>query len=145
PPEERRETQKAEQLFPVMKNGFVDDPDAGIHSSAEWFLRQWDQENEIRTLQEKLRGKPADTKALQVNKEGQTLWEVNKQGQTLVIIPKDQEFIMGSTEPGYPEEPPHRKRIPRSYAIGTKEVTVAQFEEFLNASDGWKHHGGAEA
>ena len=55
---------------------------------------------------------------------------MNKQGQTLVIIPAVQKFMMGSPEPGFPEEPPVWKRIPRSYAIGAKEVTVAQFKGF---------------
>ena len=33
-----------------------------------------------------------------------------------------------------PEEKPHRRQIPRSFAIATKEVTVRQFREFLKAN-----------
>ncbi len=44
------------------------------------------------------------------------------------------EFTQGSpeTEPGRNEvnEPPHRKRIGRTFAVATKEVTVAQFLRF---------------
>ena len=131
-PEER---QKERQLLLThLKNAYVDNADAGIHSSVEWLLRQWKLENEIQRLQKKLQGKPAGTHA----------WEVNKQGQTLVIIPEVQKFMMGSPERSYPEEPPLWKRIPRSYAIGTKEVTVAQFKEFLKSSDKGKHRDKAE-
>ena len=108
-----------------LKDAYVNNPDAGIHSSIEWLLRQWRLESEIKSLQEELRGKPA----------GPNAWVVNKQGQTLVIIPEVQKFMMGSPEPGFPEERGHWKGIPRSYAIGTKEVTVAQFKEFLKSGD----------
>jgi formylglycine-generating enzyme required for sulfatase activity len=59
---------------------------------------------------------------------------VNGQGQTLVKVPAGPPFWMGSpgAEAGRSaaNEPLHRVRIPRSFAIGAKEVTVAQFLKF---------------
>jgi len=37
------------------------------------------------------------------------------------------------------DETPHRRRIPRSFAIATKEVTVEQFRSFLQAKPGLRH------
>ena len=61
-------------------------------------------------------------------------WQVNGQGQTLVVVPAGAPFWMGS--PGdeggrmATNEPLHRVRIPRSFAIAAKEVTVEQFLRF---------------
>jgi formylglycine-generating enzyme required for sulfatase activity len=61
-------------------------------------------------------------------------WHVNGQGQTLVVVPGGAAFWMGSPgdEAGRVavNEPLHRVRIPRSFAIATKEVTVEQFLRF---------------
>jgi len=57
------------------------------------------------------------------------------EGHQMVIIP-DGEFTMGAPvgERGRSDiETPHRVRIPRSYAIATKEVTNEQFKRFLEA------------
>jgi len=74
----------------------------------------------------------------------------SSEGQTLTIIRGPVEFLMGSpaAEVGRnpasdsPDEAQHRARIPRSYAISTHEVTVAQFRRFLEANPAVKaHHG----
>jgi formylglycine-generating enzyme required for sulfatase activity/tRNA A-37 threonylcarbamoyl transferase component Bud32 len=103
------------------------EPDAGIHGAVEWLLGHWQRQTEMQAIVETLRGQPA----------GGRQWYVNRQGQTCTIIPADREFLMGSPE----QEPEresievlHRRRIPRSFAIGTKEVTVAQFRRFLEAT-----------
>jgi formylglycine-generating enzyme required for sulfatase activity len=64
--------------------------------------------------------------------EGNRQWYVNKAGQTLVVIPGPVEFLMGSPNAEYAREPgwleaQHQKRISRSFAIMTHEVTVEQF------------------
>jgi formylglycine-generating enzyme required for sulfatase activity len=134
-PEEReKEKGKESRLLQKLESAYLDDPDPGIHSSVEWLLRNWYGKDEIQTLQEKLKKKPPGTCG----------WEVNGQGQTLVIIPENQKFRMGSSDEGYREEPSHGMRIPRSYAIGTKEVTVAQFKKFLESSGAWKGHDKGE-
>jgi formylglycine-generating enzyme required for sulfatase activity/tetratricopeptide (TPR) repeat protein len=65
-------------------------------------------------------------------------WYVNSQGQTFVIIPGPVEFLMGSPrseaerERGAegPIERLHKKRIGRTFAIASHEVTVEQFLRF---------------
>ena len=65
----------------------------------------------------------------------------NAVGLSMVVIRGPVEFQMGSpvTEVGRnpavdsPDEVQHTARIPRSYAIATHEVTVAQFRRFLDA------------
>jgi formylglycine-generating enzyme required for sulfatase activity len=63
-------------------------------------------------------------------------WYVNGQGQTLAILPGPVEFLMGSPE-HEPDRGPfeglHHRRIERSFAIGTKPVTVEQFGRFRRA------------
>jgi formylglycine-generating enzyme required for sulfatase activity len=108
---------------------FRDDPDPGIHAAAEWLLRRWGHGKELAQIDEELRTQPA--------REGR-LWYVNHQGLTLRVFPSPVEFLMGSpgSEPGrIPDnEPLHRKRIGRTFALATKPVTVAQFERSLQAN-----------
>jgi formylglycine-generating enzyme required for sulfatase activity/serine/threonine protein kinase len=99
-------------------------PDPGLHSAAEWLLRRWGHTKELRQIEDRLRGQPA----------GKRHWYVTKQGHTLAVVRGPVEFLMGSPayEPGRADvETLHRRHIPRSFAIATKEVTVAQFRRFL--------------
>jgi serine/threonine protein kinase/formylglycine-generating enzyme required for sulfatase activity/tetratricopeptide (TPR) repeat protein len=70
-------------------------------------------------------------------------WYINGQGQTLTVIDARQPFLMGS--PGDEKgriainERLHWRQIGRRYAIGTKPVSVAQFERFLKAHPEIKH------
>src|SRR5262249_10839646 len=113
---------------------FVDDPDPGIHGAIEWTLRQWKQEDKL----PKLKGhKPKDAP------KGTPTWYVNGQGQTFTVIRGPVEFLMGSPESETGRsagEKLHRRRIPRSFAIGTKEVTVAEFQRFLQAKPQVQQH-----
>jgi len=104
---------------------YRNDPDSGIHGAVEWTLGQWKQ-------QEKL--KEVDAQLVKVKDWGDRRWYVNSQGQTFVVIEGPVEFQMGSP----PSEPKreideilHRCRIPRRFALATKEVTVEQYQEFL--------------
>jgi eukaryotic-like serine/threonine-protein kinase len=104
---------------------YRNDPDGGVHGAAQWLLRQWKRQDDIREADRSL----ADKKPEQGRR-----WYLNGQGQTLVIIPGPAEFTMGSPvdEPDrQPEETPHRQRIARGFAIAAKEVTVEQFKRFL--------------
>jgi formylglycine-generating enzyme required for sulfatase activity len=113
-------------------SGFVqdyrDDPDPGIHGAIEWLLRQWHEDGKLPRLRNH---KPKDPP------RGKSTWSVNGQEQTLTVIPGPVEFLMGSpeSEPDRTEnEVRHRRKIPRSFALGTKEVTVAEFRRFLEAN-----------
>ena len=63
------------------------------------------------------------------------------EGLTMVAIRGPVEFLMGSPESEVgrnpaadsPDEAQHTARIPRSYAISVHEVTVAQFQRFLDS------------
>jgi len=61
-------------------------------------------------------------------------WFVNGEEQTFAVVrgPVESRWVLRSREPGRNEanELPHRKRIPRTFAIGTKEVTMEQVQRF---------------
>jgi len=114
-----------EPLAGKLLDFYRDDPDAGIHGAAESTLRKWG-------LQEKL--KEADARLLKLKDRGNRRWFVNGQGQTYAMIEGPVEFRMGSpqSEPYRATiEIPHRRIIPRRFAISTKEVTGRQYQDFL--------------
>ena len=102
----------AARLLDLYRN----DPDSGIHGAAEWVLRRWGQREKLEALNVELRMLPD---------RGGRRWFVNGQGQTFAVIDGPVEFSMGSptTEPDRQVvETLHRVRIPRRFAIATKEV-----------------------
>jgi formylglycine-generating enzyme required for sulfatase activity len=108
---------------------YRDDPDPGLHSAIDWLLRQrWGRGEELARLDTELAarvpGAPPAGRG----------WYVNGEGQTYAVVRGPVAFAMGSpvTEPGRVEgfEPPHRKVIPRTFAVATREVTTAQFLRF---------------
>jgi formylglycine-generating enzyme required for sulfatase activity len=111
-------------LTPELVALYRDDPDSGIHSASAWTLRQWGR-------QDLLRG--ADDELMKLKDRGERRWLLNSQGQTFAVIQGPVEFRMGSpqTEPnrGFGEIP-HRRTIPRRFAVAATEVTVQQFRQF---------------
>jgi formylglycine-generating enzyme required for sulfatase activity len=119
---------------------YRDDPDSGIHSAIDWLLRHgrqglsdrridWEQGDALRAIDRDLASRPA----------GGRHWFVAMEGHTMAGVHGPVEFIMGSPpyEPGHGKnnvEAPHRVRIPRSFSVATKEVTVTQFQRFLDAN-----------
>jgi serine/threonine protein kinase/formylglycine-generating enzyme required for sulfatase activity len=105
---------------------YTSDPDAGIHGAAEWTLRKWGQNDQLKAVGAHL---------MKQKNWGQRRWFINGQGQTFSVIEGPVEFRMGSppneTERTPTNEPPRRIMIPRSFAIATKEVTKDQFQRFL--------------
>src|SRR5262249_12727109 len=69
-------------------------------------------------------------------------WYVNRAGHTMVVVEGPVEFDMGSP-PSDPdredEEIYHRRRIPRSFAIASREVTVGEFQRFAKEARGSPH------
>jgi len=96
---------------------YRDEPDSGIHGAAEWLLRKWEGSDEMKKIDKGL----ASGKV-----EGKRQWYVNGQGHTMVVVPKPGEFWMGEGKER------HRRRIDRSFAIGSKEVTSVQFYQLAN-------------
>jgi formylglycine-generating enzyme required for sulfatase activity len=114
-----------DRLIDKLLDWYVNDPDAGIHGAAEWTLRQWKQADKLRSSQAGLPG---------FKDRGPRRWFVNSQGQTFAMIHGSVEFRMGSP-PGEPDRDPdetsHQRVIPRSFAMAVKEVTVAQYQQFV--------------
>ena len=68
--------QAADRLLELYEN----DPDAGIHSAAEWALRQWDQERQAHGVRPRIaRGK--------THPSGRS-WYVTRNGHTMAILPR---------------------------------------------------------
>jgi serine/threonine protein kinase/formylglycine-generating enzyme required for sulfatase activity len=144
------ETRKA--ILPRIQEIYRNHVDPGLHAAAEWLLRQWQQESWLeRFNQEWAKNEEHREKRLHdiqrlFTSERETAppqWYINGQGQTMVGIADSREFWMGS--PGSePErlaefEELRRIRIPRSFAIGNKEVTVEQFKRFLREHSAIHH------
>jgi formylglycine-generating enzyme required for sulfatase activity len=112
------------RLLPRLLEQFRDEPDAGLHGALDWLLRQrWGQEQLVAEADAALQGRPP----------GERQWLVNGQGQTFTLIRGPVTFTLG--EPTWEEDyegdaPAHLRTIPYSFAIATKEVTVAQFAAF---------------
>jgi formylglycine-generating enzyme required for sulfatase activity len=113
---------------------YRNDPDAGIHGAAEWTLRQWNEHDKL---------KAADAALVQLKARGDRRWLINSQRQTFALIEGPVEFRMGSpaTESDrYARfELPHRRFIPRRFAIAAKEITVADYQEFVKENPGVDH------
>jgi serine/threonine protein kinase/formylglycine-generating enzyme required for sulfatase activity len=112
---------------------YSEDPDPGLHAAAEWLLRRWNCQDDLRAVDRKL---PSDRQRLDGIRQALSAgehahrWYVNGQGQTMVVFPGPVEFVMGSPagEGGrMPNEVSHRRRIGRSFAVSNKPVTLGQW------------------
>jgi formylglycine-generating enzyme required for sulfatase activity/tRNA A-37 threonylcarbamoyl transferase component Bud32 len=139
-------------LVKKLLSWYRDDPDAGIHGAIDWLLRHrtegpllrrldWGQAKELESIDNEMAGKPplVPRQRLEEGVGGRSSsergrWFVNSQGQTFTQVRGPVSFRMGSL-PWEPDrgraETPHRRVIPRSFAIMTKPVTVAQWQQFL--------------
>ncbi|MHB0958142.1 MAG: protein kinase domain-containing protein [Pirellulaceae bacterium] len=99
--------------------------DSGVHAAAEWLLRKWGLADQLQQIDSGLHASgPAEERQ----------WYINGQGHTLAVVAGPVEFRMGSPnyEPGKSfNEFQHVRRIERTFAVGTREVTVEQFRRFL--------------
>lgn len=102
---------------------FQDDPHAGVHSAAEWFLRRQGHQPALRE-----RG------ALMAENElGDRQWRINRHGITMVTIPGPRQFAQGS--PAWEAEREHIEpeqtvAVVPSFAISAHEITTDQFLRF---------------
>jgi hypothetical protein len=129
-------------LLPKLQDVYRTATDPGLHASAEWLLRQWKEEAWLKQVNEEW-GKDTEQREKRLEGIKQLLgkdkektppqWYINGQGQTMVVIPGPVKFVMGSatTEAGRGDnEPQHKKRISRSFALAAKSVTVEQYRQF---------------
>ncbi len=108
-------------------------PDAGVHGAADWLLRKWKQGDLVQELDRKL----AESHPQRQDRQAKSPrgWFVNRRGQTLAIVPGPTKFTMGSptTEAQRQEdEGQHEVGLSYTFAIGAKEITVAEYGQFLN-------------
>jgi serine/threonine protein kinase/formylglycine-generating enzyme required for sulfatase activity len=109
-------------------DAYRNDPDAGIHGAAEWALRAWGAEAKLKQVESELP---------HADESGSRRWFVNKSGQTFSIIDAPAELWMGSPrdEVGrLVNERRYKSAITSRFAIATKEVTRAQYAQFLKAN-----------
>jgi eukaryotic-like serine/threonine-protein kinase len=121
---------------PQLLQFYQNDVDPGTHGAAEWLLRRWGQEAQMKIIDDKLSNERQQRQALasQLSKEKkERSWYVNSQGQTMVLLPGPVDFLMGSppTEAEHlGDEQQHKKRIGRTFALASKPVTVEQYRKF---------------
>lgn len=101
------------QSLVLVKDSFTNDPDAGIHSAAQWLLMRWQQNEWLESEIERQSKLMPD-----VRKN----WFVNGHGQTMAILDARDDPEIG-----------------RVFAISTGEVTVAQFTRFAPDQDYYRH------
>jgi formylglycine-generating enzyme required for sulfatase activity/tRNA A-37 threonylcarbamoyl transferase component Bud32 len=130
-------------LAPRLLGWYRDHPDPGLHAAIGWLLghsregplprrADWNEVAAVRRIDGELKGKPPS--------RGKR-WYVNGQGMTMVLL-GPAVFTMGAptAEPEYEsDETLHRRRIGRTFALASTEVTVAQFRRFLQAHPEVKH------
>jgi serine/threonine protein kinase/formylglycine-generating enzyme required for sulfatase activity len=113
------------RLIAHAKGLFRTDPDPAVHSAAEWALRSWGEQTALESLKREL-VKPV--------LDADDRWQITPEGFTMVIFRGPIDVQVGSP----PDEPNRdsdeaqvRRRIERSFAIASTEVTVEQFEDFF--------------
>jgi serine/threonine protein kinase/formylglycine-generating enzyme required for sulfatase activity len=143
--EEQLSADARTSLLPKLQEIYGQENDPGLHASVEWLLRQWQEADWLKQVNEewardKVKGEGwwlagRDQKATPATRSPPATpqWYLNSQGQTMVVIPSPGEFLMGSppTEAErHPDEQLHKKRISRAFAIAAKPVTVQEFLHF---------------
>jgi formylglycine-generating enzyme required for sulfatase activity len=115
---------RCDDLAPRLVEMLRNDPDAGLHSSAEWLLRKWGYEELLTSAETPLKQEP-----LRPDRN----WYHTLQGHTLAIVRGPVRFRMGSPREdpdGRPEEPLRDEAIDWSFAITTKELSLRHYRRF---------------
>ncbi len=108
-----------EQLCADLIHVYQHDRDAGVHGATTWVLRRWG----MGAVMDAINNKVAEQ-----NPVSSRDWSVNRHGDTLTVVRGPQEFLMG--EPPKKPGTERRERITYSFAIASKEATLAQYLAF---------------
>ena len=129
-------------IIPELKEIYLNEPDPGIHASAEWLLKTWNEQlfvnktNEAWQQDKELTlNRQKEIKNLLDKEKEKSLmqWYVNGGGHTMVVIPGPVEFLMGSPVSEVDRsanELQHKSKIGRSFEISNKAVTLTQYKQF---------------
>ncbi|MBX6311762.1 MAG: SUMF1/EgtB/PvdO family nonheme iron enzyme [Isosphaeraceae bacterium] len=119
---------------------YQSDPDPGVHSAAEWVLRQWGLP------------RPELTPTPEGGGAGPQLdpgrrWYINANGHTMVVLPEPdgpRDVLMGTPaldqDYNAEKEQLHLRHIPRRFAIAAHETTIHQFETYFPGFWGDESH-----
>jgi serine/threonine protein kinase/formylglycine-generating enzyme required for sulfatase activity len=143
----------ADQRAELARDGFIaelfttyiDDPDPGVHSAAEWLLRRWGMSNRLPNVDRVHHNSKPNIVRGKIDKPR---WYVNGQGQILAVIPAPGKFTIGSPrdEPGRfgNDEDQREVQIDYAFAVATKLVTVAEFKKCLPDFQYYKQYSPGE-
>ena len=96
---------------------FGDDPDPGVHSAAGWVLRRWDYGADLAKI---------DRRSASAGPVGGRRWFVNRHGLTMAVV-------RGPVQSSGARQEAFAVTIPRSFAVGTTEVTLEQFRTVVGS------------
>lgn len=115
-----------EALSRLLLELYRNDTDSGLHGATAWVLRRWGRATELAAVDAAL--------ATGRIEDGREWYLTQTNGHTLTVFDGPVEFAQGSppTEPGRSsKEMLHTHRISQSFALSTTEVTVEQFQRFV--------------
>lgn len=121
---------EAAEISETFSQWYGDDPDAGVHGAIEWTMKQLQAESELTDVRMAYAlGSPVGSRSWYVT---------SKADHTMVVVRPTDEFLMGSPVsesereggPASQQEDRHRSRIGRTFAISSREVTMAQYQRF---------------
>lgn len=116
---DRVPARQQDALYRWLLSTYTETKSAGVHGAIDWTLRQWGKNEDLAQQDEQRKSKT-------IGADCSWFWAPHR--HTMAIISGPRDFWMGSRVA--PVETLHFRRIPRTYAIATKETTVAQFQEF---------------
>ncbi|MBM3997983.1 MAG: hypothetical protein FJ297_00325 [Planctomycetes bacterium] len=112
------------ELLPSLVDLYARHEDPFVHESVGWLVRQWGMEDRL--------GRVPDPTAA---RDPKRRWFSDGFGTTWVVL-GPVTFPMGSgTEgpAGSEPVPPHSRRIPRRFAVATREVTIGEYDRYERA------------
>ena len=122
-----------EPLTAKLLDLYRNDPDAGIHGAAAWTLRQWKHRRKSRSWMPVDEAKGLGRPPLVREQPGADLCRDRGTGRVPHGIAADR---AGSE---FRNEIPHRRIIPRRFAIAAQEVSVKQYQVFVKENPGIDH------
>jgi formylglycine-generating enzyme required for sulfatase activity len=112
-----------DQITQSAARSFQEDPNAGVHSAAEWLLRRWNHSPLVATIEREVSNRPA---AWAVSASERN-WYVDAAGNTFIVFRGPNSVLMG----GHGKDYPRRDVVlDHSFAICSMEVSIGQFAEF---------------